>query len=274
MAGGWLNQWPWLRFIAPNWTGYNVIQKMNKELSHIIEESINKHKNKLVKGSDFIYTFLDEIYNQKQTYTEDQLKGICLDFLIASTQTTGNSFGFMILALVRYPDMQEKVYQEITTIFGEDNPDWSDLGRLVYTNAFLAESQRYHTIALFSGARRTLTDVVVDGYTIPSGTTVLVSLGDLHSDPKHWDEPNKFNPERFIDENGKFRMAPHFHPFGLGRRRCPGEPLSRPFLISALVTIVQRYRIECSNGVLPSEEPIVGILAEPRPFSARFIRRK
>ncbi|XP_064076352.1 probable cytochrome P450 305a1 [Vanessa tameamea] len=69
MAGGWLNQWPLLRFIAPEWSGYAVIKSMNDQLYDIIIESINKHKNKSVKGPDFIYAFMDEINKNEETYT-------------------------------------------------------------------------------------------------------------------------------------------------------------------------------------------------------------
>ncbi|XP_047544234.1 probable cytochrome P450 305a1 [Vanessa atalanta] len=274
MAGGWLNQWPFLRFIAPEWSGYAVIKRMNDQLYDIIIESINKHKNKSVKGPDYIYAFMDEMNKNKETYTDDQLIGICLDFLIAGAQTTGSSFDFMILATLRYADIQEKIYQEIVSVLGEEDYNWLDIKRLVYTTAFLCEVQRYYTIAVFSGARRTLTDVIVDGYTIPSGTTILVSLGDLHTDPELWVEPTKFEPMRFIDANGSLKTSAVSLPFGLGRRRCPGEPLAKPFLLTSLVAILQKYKIVSSNGVLPSGEPHIGLLAEPRPFTARFIKRK
>ncbi|XP_050361276.1 probable cytochrome P450 305a1 [Nymphalis io] len=274
MAGGWLNQWPFLRFIAPEWSGYAVIKKMNEQIHDIIIESIEKHKKKSVKGKDFIYAFLDEMHKNKATYTEDQLTGTCLDFLIAGAQTIGSSFDFMILAALRNADIQEKMYQEIISVLGDEDYNWPDIKRLVYTTAFVCEVQRYYTIAVFSGARRTLADSILDGYTIPSGTTILVSLGDLHTDPELWDEPTKFEPERFIDANGRLKSSTHSYPFGLGRRRCPGEPLAKPFLLTSLVAILQKYRIESSNGVLPSDEPHIGMLAEPRPFTARFVKRK
>lgn len=80
----------------------------------------------------------------------------------------------------------------------------------------MAEVQRFYTIAPFSGPRRVLNDVQIGKYTVPKGSTVLVSLGDLHFDPQHWDEPSKFNPERFIDQNGTFNTSVPWHPFGIG----------------------------------------------------------
>ncbi|VVC99798.1 unnamed protein product [Leptidea sinapis] len=69
MAGGWLNQWPWIRFILPDLSGYTLIKKMNQQISDIIEETIVKHKNKEIEGSDFIYSFMEEMNKNNETFT-------------------------------------------------------------------------------------------------------------------------------------------------------------------------------------------------------------
>lgn len=86
----------------------------------------------------------------------------------------------------------------------------------MYTSAFLLEVQRYYTIVPLAGPRRVLKDTNIDGYFVPKGTTVLISLGDLHTDSNLWEEPEKFMPERFIDETGVLKTVEHFYPFGLG----------------------------------------------------------
>ncbi|OWR42770.1 cytochrome P450 Cyp305B1 precursor [Danaus plexippus plexippus] len=271
MAGGWLNQWPWLRFIAPNWSGFSIIQKMNSEMFEIIHESIRKHREGKVKGSDYIYKFMNEMY--RESFTEDQLRGVLVDFLIASTQTTGSIIGFAIISLIRNKDIYDKIYNEINMILGKNPPKAKDCTRLVYTSAFLYEILRKFTIAPFSGPRRTLKDTIIDGYNIPKGTTILISLDDLHSSSEIWNDPEQLIPERFIDENGVLKNTNKVYPFGLGRRACPGEPLSKSFIFIFIVSIIQKYKIECSDGEMPSDEPIIGILTEPKPFTARFIER-
>lgn len=67
------------------------------------------------------------------------------------------------------------------------------------------------------GPRRLLNDVVMDGYTIPKETTILMSVYDLHFDQKLWDEPYKFNPERFITENGDIKIPKFMFHFGCGK---------------------------------------------------------
>lgn len=89
---------------------------------------------------------------------------------------------------------------------------------MTYTNAFILEVQRYYTIVPLVGPRRLLDDVIMDGYTIPKETTILMSVYDLHFDHKLWDEPSKFKPERFITENGEIKIPKFMFHFGCGKR--------------------------------------------------------
>ncbi|CAH0716015.1 unnamed protein product, partial [Brenthis ino] len=273
MSGGWLSQWPWIRFLLPEASGYRLIKKMNQQIADIIDEAICRHKNKLVNGNDFIYMFLQEMSENKETFTEEQLRVICLDILIAGSQTTSNVLEFAILMVLRNNIIQDKIYDEIISIIGNRTPMWTDSNRLVYTMAYLLEVQRYFTIVPVAGPRRLLEDVTMDGYVIPKDTTILISLGDIHLDEKIWEKPDQFMPERFIDETGNIKNTEHIYSFGLGRRRCPGDSLAKSFIFIVFVGIIQKYRIECSNGVLPSDIPDIGMLSSAKPFTAEFIAR-
>ncbi|XP_052746796.1 uncharacterized protein LOC112048657 [Bicyclus anynana] len=272
MAGGYLNQWPWLRFIFPTWSGYSILQKLNSQMLNIIREAVIKHKNNNVTGNDLINSFLEEMFLNKEFYTDDQLNGICLDFLLASSSTGSSVLDFAIIMLLRHPEKQQKVYEEIKQVLGEHFPTWADSEKLVYTSAFIYEVHRCCTIAPFPGGRRALADVTIDGHVIPKGTTVLLSLGDLHVDSDMWIESDKFMPERFIDEAGQLKTTTNVYPFGIGRRRCLGEPFAKVFIFIMLAGIVQKYKIVCC-GPPPSAVPVIGVLAEPRYFTAEFVKR-
>ncbi|CAH2034746.1 unnamed protein product, partial [Iphiclides podalirius] len=274
IAGGLLNELPWCRFIFPELSGYSLIKRMNEQISKIIEENIEKHKKKLVEGTDFIYTFLEEMDANKETFTEEQLKTICLDILIAGSQTTSNVLQFALLTVLRNKDMQEKLHNEISQNLVDKIPSWSDSNRLIYTTAFLHEVQRFYTIVPLMGPRRVLNDTFINEYFIPKETTVLMAIGDLHFDPEIWSEPRKFKPERFIDERGALKNTEHLYPFGLGRRRCPGDALAKSFIFIVFVGILQKFQIDCCDGTLPSAEPIIGLISGPRPYSAVFTPRQ
>ncbi|KOB62419.1 Cytochrome P450, partial [Operophtera brumata] len=173
---------------------------------------------------------------------------VCLDLLIAGAQTTGNLLEFALIHVLRNKDIQDKIYEEIEHVLGENTPSWTDLSKLIYTSAFLLELQRYHPIAPLTGPRRVLDDTVIDGYLIPKDTTVLISVGDIHFNPELWADPHVFKPERFIDERGLLKNSEHMFPFGSGRRRCPGDSLAKSFIFITFVGILQNFRVECSNG--------------------------
>ncbi|XP_048005692.1 probable cytochrome P450 305a1 [Leguminivora glycinivorella] len=274
MAGGWLNQFPWCRFFFPEASGYSLINRINLQISAIIEEAIQKHKNNAASGDDFIYSFLNQMKLKKGTFTELQLKIVCLDMFIAGSQTTSNLLEFMFLTVLRKQHIQDKIYDEIQRFIGNNVPSWSDSHRLVYTSAFLLEVQRCYAIVPLMGPRRVLSDSIVDGYMIPKDTTVLISVGDLYLDPDIFENPHEFKPERFIDEHGALKNAEHVYTFGLGRRRCPGDALARSFIFLTFVGILQKFKIQCVNGVCPSDEPVIGLIAAPRPYTAMFVPRQ
>ncbi|KAG6454181.1 probable cytochrome P450 305a1 [Manduca sexta] len=274
VAGGLLNQIPWCRFFIPRISGYQLIADLNQQISEIIEEAIEKHKNKEIQVDDFIYMYLKEMQDNKDTFTYDQLTIICLDMIIAGAQTTGNSLEFAILAALRNRNIQERMIEEIDKNIGDEPPSYTDSAKLVYTSAFLQEVHRMYTIAPVAGPRRALEDTIVDGYLIPKDATVLISVGDIHRDPELWQDPNEFNPERFIDERGILKNSEHMYPFGLGRRRCPGDALAKSAIFILFVGILQKYRISPCNGVLPSDEAQIGIIAGAKPYKAIFSPRK
>ncbi|KOB71440.1 Cytochrome P450, partial [Operophtera brumata] len=184
-------------------------------------EAIARHKKFETEGKDFMYAFMEKI-NQG---------------------TSNSAVLFALIQVLRDRAMQDRIHQEIDQVLGEDMPCWADNHRLPYTAAFLQESLRYYTIAPLAGPRRILRETVLDGYTIPKDTTVLISLGDIHSDPQYWEEPHVFKPER-----------------------CPGDPLARAFIFITFVGLLQRYLLTCE--VMPSPDPEPGMLQAPKPFTA------
>lgn len=88
--------------------------------------------------------------------------------------------------------------------------------RLVYTTAFIQEVHRFYSIVPMAGPRSLQKDTVIDGYLVPKGTTILMSLRDMYFDPELFEDPHVFRPERFIDESGMLKNSEHMYHFGLG----------------------------------------------------------
>ncbi|KAL1517667.1 hypothetical protein ABEB36_001402 [Hypothenemus hampei] len=277
MSGGFLNQFPWLRFIAPERSGYNLLKAVNHEIKEFIMETINEHKRTWSDGrcDDFIYSFLcEQNKSGKENFSDDQLVMVCLDTFIAGSGTTSNTIDFVFLAMILYPEVQEKVFQCLNKEFKRDEDiSYADRIRVPYIEAVLLECQRYFPVVTVAGPRRVLETTVLDKYIIPEGTTVLYSIYAVHQDKKYWEDPENFRPERFLDENDNLISQEHILTFGLGKRKCLGDVLAKACIFLFFVCVLRKYKIECDNDTRPTGIPRPGLVLRTENYRAKFSAR-
>lgn len=280
VMGGFLNQFPFVRFLFPEWSGYNNVKKINMQFKSIMLKVIDKHKTTYspTVTRDFIDAFLHEMYktnSANSTFTEDQLIMVCLDFFIAGARTTSNSLDFLFLHMVLNPDVQEKVHQELDEILklGEV-PSAENKLRCPYTEATILESQRLTTVVPIVGPRRTLKDTYVNGYFIPKDTTVLLNVIPYYRDPEKWENPETMKPERFLDENGKLTAKSELYTFSKGKRRCPGEALAKNCLFIFFAGLLFNYKLEAQDKTNPPKLKLVpGITTSPAEYTIKLVKR-
>nr|AWX67430.1 flavone synthase II [Salvia miltiorrhiza] len=201
---------------------------------------------------DFLDMFLDIMESGKAevTFTRDHLKALILDFFTAGTDTTAIVSEWAISELINNPSVLKKAQDEIAKVVGSERVlHESDGPKLPYLQAVIKETFRLHPpIPML--ARKSISDCVVDGYTIPSNTLLFVNLWSMGRDPKIWDCPEVFRPERFLEKaNASIDIkGQHFEllPFGTGRRGCPGMLLG----IQEVVIIIGSM-IQCFDWKLP-----------------------
>lgn len=277
MAGGILSTFPWIRFIAPESSGYNLLTSINKEIKKLLMEVISEHKKKYVHGSesDLIDMFFREMYDDKESkpiFTDDQLMMILLDLFIAGTSTTTTNLDFLLLHMAVYQDIQRKVKEEIAANIGlEKLPEIEDKIKLPYTEAFMTEVQRTCGVTPIIGPRRTFQDVTFENYSIPKNAPILINIHSVHMDPDIFPNPHEFKPERFL-KNGIYQPDENMLVFGKGRRRCPGEVLARTALFLLFVGIMQK------NTLLPvpdrgpvTIEWVPGLTITPKPYEVLVV---
>lgn len=111
----------------------------------------------------------------------------------------------------------------------------------------------------FGIAHRSLKDTKLSGFDIPKDTMVVAMFSGMLNDPKFIKNPTNFDPQNFLDENGKFLMPDKQFPFGFGKHRCIGELLARSNLFIFLTTLLQNFTFEVPPGHdLPSDIPFDG----------------
>ncbi|KAK3739740.1 hypothetical protein RRG08_020170 [Elysia crispata] len=147
---------------------------------------------------------------------------------------------WFMLYMLHYPEVQAKIFGEITDVVGlERPPDMYDRSKLNFTVATIMEIQRISS-APFNLPHQCSTDTVINGYTIPAGTSVISNINSILTTTDTWKDPEKFSPERFLDAQGILKQPEQFIPFGIGRRACPGESLAKMELFLFLSSLVQR----------------------------------
>ena len=142
-----------------------------------------------------------------------------MDLLLAGTETTSTALTWSLLLLIRHPDIQLKLQVELDKVIGRNRlPNLEDRSRLPYVESFVQELLRYCSVAPLGLPHMASGDVTTsDGkYRIPKGTVVFPNLYHVVNDPDVFPNPRKFNPSRFLDNNGQFVKNDRNVVFGLG----------------------------------------------------------
>ncbi|KAF9559433.1 cytochrome P450 [Agrocybe pediades] len=191
----------------------------------------------------------------------------------AAAETTLAALQFFFAAMLCYPEVQKKAQLELDHVLGGRLPEYADEEHTPYVRALIKEILRWKPILPLGVPHTTSQDDVYKGYHIPKGTFVMANSWAFLHDPKHFPNPDVFDPERFLS-NGRVRTDirdPVDIAFGYGRRICPGNHIALSFLWVAISTILTVYDITKEvnqNGqeVTPNIEFKPNILFEVAPF--------
>ena len=210
--------------------------------------------------------------------TADMTKDLCMDLMLAGTDTSAQTVNWTLLLLANRPEIQARVHEELDRVIGPDVlPTVDDRTRLPYTFACLAESMRYRTIGPLGLPHKASEDAEIGGYRIPAGTQVLGNIYSIHHDPNLWDSPHEYLPERFLPQaDGSPSPAltgNAFIPFGTGHRRCPGRRFAETTSWLHVTRMLHKLRFETPEGKALPEDEVFELAISPQPYSLRVARR-
>ncbi|KAL5717953.1 hypothetical protein ACHQM5_010933 [Ranunculus cassubicifolius] len=207
-------------------TSTTILQFFDK----VIEEHLIARKNNGEQSGrrDFVDLLLDYEEDSQLTgaeFTRENLKGVLMNMFAAGTDTTYVTIEWAMAELVSHPHVMKKLQEEIRRVVGvtKYGMDENVINQMGYLNCVIKEVLRMHPAAAMSVPRESTASTLVEGYTIPAKTKVLINLWAINRDPKIWEKADEFIPERFINNPIDFRGQNFdFIPFGAGRRGCPG----------------------------------------------------
>ncbi|CAK8698282.1 unnamed protein product [Clavelina lepadiformis] len=223
----------------------------------LLHPIIEEHEKNFIKTDikDYIdaYLYEQKYGNNRSSFTDEQLL-ICLrDLYVAGTETTSGSIYWALLGLLHHPDYHEKIVEEVDLVLGTDrSPSMSIKNKMPMTCAFIQEIWRYCISVPVGVPHKCQVDTDLFGYHIPAGTEIFANIWGVHNDPDTWIEPEKFNPSRHIDEDGKFKYSLKIIPFSVGPRTCLGESLARMEIFLVFVKLLQTFTISAATDPLPS----------------------
>ncbi|CAN8248381.1 unnamed protein product [Cochlearia groenlandica] len=178
-------------------------------------------------------------------YSDVIIKGLMLSMMLAGTDTAAVTLEWAMANLLNNPEVLKKAKAEIDEKIGQERlVDEPDIANLPYLQNIVSETFRLCPAAPLLVPRSPTEDLKIGGYDIPRGTIVLVNAWAIHRDPKLWDEPERFMPERFEDQANANKLM----VFGNGRRTCPGATLGQRMVSLALGSLIQCFDWEKVNG--------------------------
>ncbi|XP_039117669.1 isoflavone 3'-hydroxylase-like [Dioscorea cayenensis subsp. rotundata] len=192
-------------------------------------------------------TFLDLLLSMQDDDPENVpdvfIKHSIAQLLVAGTDTSSVTMEWAMSLLLNNPDSLKKLRAELHANIEQSSIlQEADLYKLPYLQAVILETLRIHPSVPLLVPHESSKDCTVGGFHVPKGTMLLVNAWKLHRDPETWEEPNKFKPERFLNNDGKEKMK--IMAFGIGRRRCPGEVLALRVVAVVVGILVQCFEWE------------------------------
>ncbi|KAG6528704.1 cytochrome P450 736A117-like [Zingiber officinale] len=261
---------PWLGWV--DWLLGNVarVKKSLKRWDDLLNQVIQEHAEQV--SSDDEKDFVDVLISlqkdpvMESILTPEIIKALLQDMFAAGTETSYITLEWAMAELVRNPIKMQKLQDQVRSVAGGGGKmvKEEELCQMPYLKAVIKETFRMHPPVPLLLPRELLEDCPVQGYNILKKTRLFVNAWAMGRDPKYWEAPLEFQPERFIDGEVEFTgNDPRFIPFGAGRRICPGLNFAIASLELALANLVHRFDWGLPAGLSREEfgmEEVAGLL--------------
>ncbi|XP_062185055.1 cytochrome P450 77A4-like [Phragmites australis] len=208
------------------------------------------------------FSYLDSVLDLniegRDVVTDDELVTLCAELLNGGTDTTATAIEWAMARIVDNPSIQARLHEEIMQQVGDARPvDDKDIDSMPYLQAFVKELLRKHPPTYFA-----LTHAAVQpgsklaGYDVPTDANLDIFLPTISEDPKLWERPTEFDPDRFLSGGETADMTGsagiRMIPFGAGRRICPGLAMGTTHIALMVARMVQAFEWRAH----PSQQPL------------------
>ncbi|MFQ6635642.1 hypothetical protein Gotur_012220 [Gossypium turneri] len=264
---GVLNFWPGLTkiLLRKRWEQLFQLRKEREDVLIPLLRARKKGKDERLsnkENDDYVLAYVDtlldlELPEEKRKLDEAEMVTLASEFINAGTDTTSTALQWVMANLVKYPHIQERLLDEIKQVVGDGVEDIKeeDLQKMPHLKAVILEGLRRHPPAHFVVPHCVTEDTILGGYLIPKNSNINFMVADMGWDPKVWEDPMAFKPERFINNAGGGEVFDitgsreiKMMPFGVGRRICPGLGLALLHLEYFVANLIWKFEWKAMDG--------------------------
>jgi cytochrome P450 len=248
-------------------------RKARERLDAIIYGMIRERRANLGDRGDLLSMLLlaQDDEDKGSGMTDRQIRDEAMTIFLAGHETTANALTWTWYLLSQSPEVERRLHEEIDRVLEGRLPGVADVDRLPYTTRIVTESMRLYPPAWLVG-RRAVNEYSIGPYYVPPRSIIIMSQWIVQHDPRHYADPDRFEPDRWTPE---FKAAlPRFayFPFGGGPRQCIGESFAWMELVLLVATLAQQWRFELVPG-----HPIVpqaAVTLRPKHGMRMVVRRR
>ncbi|MEH3093275.1 MAG: cytochrome P450 [Agrobacterium cavarae] len=249
---------------APDWTPYpgrqramRAVEFLRSSLMSVLEERRRNPSDRqdlvsmLISASD---------HETGRMMTDVEIIDNLMTFITAGHETTALGLAWTFDLLARNPECEARVLAEIEEVTQGEEMRPEHIGELNYTRQVFSEAMRLYPPAPII-TRTALKDFKLGDYLVPEGTVMFVPIYAVHHHAAIWNEPEKFDPDRFLSDATKARHRYAYMPFGAGPRVCIGNAFAVMEAVAVLAVILQKLRLR-TDGITP--EPLMKVTLRPK----------
>jgi len=237
-------------------------ERANLELDDVVFRLIRSRQGAQGTGGNGLLTaLLQARYDDGSAMTEQQLRDEVMTLLLAGHETTAVTLSWIWLLVSQHPEVERQLLREIDCVLGTRSVAAQDISQLRVTESVVKEAMRLYPPA-WALVRTAANKVEIGGYTVPAGSSVVMSQWVMHRDPRFYEEPERFRPERWLNESSTPLPRFAYFPFGGGPRICIGAAFAMTEAVLVLATVAQRWKLRLEPGWAPA--PVPGITLRPR----------
>jgi cytochrome P450 len=230
-------------------------EEMRARADGILFDYIGRRRRE-APGHDLLQILMDARYSDGHGMSDELILSESMQLLVAGHETSSNALSWLLYLLSSRPDCLERLRQEFDSVLGEERLTYSHVPKLEFTAQIVQEGLRLYP-PFWMVDRMALSDDCAGDFVIPRGSTVVVFIYGVHHSRRLWENPERFDPERFSKANEKLHTPFTWLPFGAGPRGCIGGNYATLQIFMILSVLLRKYELQLVPGQTIEARPMV-----------------